>query len=360
MRYCYKLLDENIWYAYLSGTHATLPLAELKAVLEAERIDYNILEVHDQLVLFRLKEVKEGVKLATRSGYIHEVGVALAVSEAHSNCILEAVRNIDLTPLKNHKVIVKVSRIKGYSKHINCLDLTKEIAKLLTERCKHAGCSVGVRGASITLKVLLTEGIAVIGIPLDTLNVSELLERSPHKRPFFKPISLDPRLSRVFVNLSRITHGHIFLDPFCGTGGFVIEANTIANLSYSVCSEIDEELAKGALINLRYYNCVLTDVVVADATHLPFRQNSIDSIGTDPPYGRSSSTKGRRLDVLLRGFLRSALRVIRIGRYISMAIPHWINVKEITTSTNLRLIEQHFMRVHGSLTRILLVFQKVY
>ena len=51
-------------------------------------------------------------------------------------------------------------------------------------------------------------------------------QRRAGERPFFKPVSLDPRLARLAVNLASgpQNRGPV-VDPMTGTGGFLIEAS---------------------------------------------------------------------------------------------------------------------------------------
>ena len=50
--------------------------------------------------------------------------------------------------------------------------------------------------------------------------------RAPTERPFFQPVSLDPRQARLLISLAhrRTSETKTVIDPFCGTGGIVIEA----------------------------------------------------------------------------------------------------------------------------------------
>ena len=43
-------------------------------------------------------------------------------------------------------------------------------------------------------------------------------------RPYFSPISIHPRIARSMVNLANCSPNDTVLDPFCGTGGILIEA----------------------------------------------------------------------------------------------------------------------------------------
>src|SRR3990170_4415126 len=47
------------------------------------------------------------------------------------------------------------------------------------------------------------------------------------RHAFEQPISLPPRFARALVNLSRVPDGGVLLDPFCGTGGILLEAGLV-------------------------------------------------------------------------------------------------------------------------------------
>ena len=53
------------------------------------------------------------------------------------------------------------------------------------------------------------------------------LEHHIKHRPFFSPISIHPRIARSMVNFSNCSLKNKIIDPFCGTGGILIE---IANM----------------------------------------------------------------------------------------------------------------------------------
>ncbi|NIP34812.1 MAG: methyltransferase domain-containing protein, partial [Thermoplasmata archaeon] len=67
-------------------------------------------------------------------------------------------------------------------------------------------------------------------------------------RPFSHPISLHPKYARAMVNLAKVPLGGRILDPFCGTGGVLIEA---ALLGYEpLGSDIDPRMVEGSRRNL--------------------------------------------------------------------------------------------------------------
>ena len=52
-------------------------------------------------------------------------------------------------------------------------------------------------------------------------------ERRAPMRPFFSPVSLHPKYARYLINTSGTAEGDTLLDPFCGTGGILIEASML-------------------------------------------------------------------------------------------------------------------------------------
>lgn len=88
--------------------------------------------------------------------------------------------------------------------------------------------------------------------------------------------------AKLLVNLAFISSSNKvvrFLDPFAGAGGIVLEALSTRILTLSI--DIDPTLRKG-LDKLGSYHSV------ADATSLPFADNSFQLIATEPPYASIS------------------------------------------------------------------------
>ena len=73
---------------------------------------------------------------------------------------------------------------------------------------------------------LFTDPCIAWGIRENNWKKTNYIGRQPMERPFFKPISLEPRLAKLLISLAH-RKGRTpqnFIDPFCGTGGIAIEA----------------------------------------------------------------------------------------------------------------------------------------
>jgi hypothetical protein len=109
--------------------------------------------------------------------------------------------------------------------------------------------------------------------------------------------------ARLLVNLVyRSNEGALLLDPFAGVGGVLIEA--IASGFHVLSGDIDPVLRFG-LANTGAAHCVF------DAVRLPYPDNSIDGIATEPPYD---------LEALytVAAALAEMVRVLRDGGRIAM------------------------------------------
>ena len=81
--------------------------------------------------------------------------------------------------------------------------------------------------------------------------------------------------ARLLVNIALSQPGSSLLDSFAGIGGIVIEALSSGSRTFSL--DVDPTLRFG-LTRLGSRHCV------ADARQLPYRDRSIASIATEPPY----------------------------------------------------------------------------
>ena len=338
-------MRERIFYAITSGIHPTLSISELKGILESENITYNIITTYDQLVLFKA-ENKRINRILERAGLIKEVGIVIKITSSDVNSLIRDIKDIDWSFIDG-EFKVEYKRLRGHGKHINEREVVLKVADTIIRTTNQR---VNLVKPKYLVKLIATNGVIIMGISLGKLDTKQFLFRNPANRPYFHPGALPPHIARVFVNLSRPRYNCPYLDPFCGTGGFLIESCIMGY--YSIGCDIDPRMVEGSIINLKYYGLSNFEVVQADATKLPFT-NMFCSIGTDPPYGRSTSTKGRRLFDLIEGFLHSAASVLKRNSFICFAAPHVVDISDVISDCGMKVLEKHFMRVHGSLTRII-------
>ncbi len=183
-------------------------------------------------------------------------------------------------------------------------------------------------------------------------------QRTANRRPFFHPSSMNPLLQRTMVNLAALKPNEWLLDPFCGTGGALIEAARMGIQSIGV--EIDRKIIWGAYQNLKADEIApdSTHLVFGDATQLCFRRGTISAVVTDPPYGTASSTRGFDLQNLLLNFIREICPLLSPQARVVVAMPSNIEIEDQIAKILNASFKKFFQYVHGSLTRKILVFIK--
>jgi len=341
----YKLL------LLLSGEHPSLPAAEVKAVLEAENCNFNVIHLKPPIMIIELDGRDICKALERRLAMTMEGSYLLFSSSLNMVEIERALKEVDLSFLDGKTIAVRVLK-KAQCSDLSSLELEKRLGAIVLKKAKNV--KVNLKSPDVVLRGIIADAF-YFGIKVFEVDRGSYDFRRPRYRPFFHPGSLEPRICRLFVNLARPKEGSTFLDPFNGTGGFAIEASMIGCQVMGL--DIDDKMCHGSLKNLNALKCQVVSVLKGDARKLPFREGSIESIATDPPYGRSTSLKRAALKELIHTFLHQAEGLLKKGCYICMAHPSWLTDLEIPSG--FKLIEQHEMGVHKSLTRMITVLRRV-
>ena len=336
-------------YAYLSGEHPQVPHEELRGSLEAEGARYRELLRLDQLVVLEVDSLAGLARAVERSAYSREGGEALAMSELGDvGPLAEGFR--ELRERGVARVQVRVERVKGSIEPGEAVEIQRELVKA----ARLAGLDVDPLAETL-VKAYVSEGAVVLGLVSAKRSLGDVRARSPPNRPFWRSGELDLLLSRALVNMSRMRRGDVFLDPFCGTGTIAIEAHLIG-ASRALCLDADPSMVSGALANARSVGCQLL-VAQEDSMAMPLRDGSVDSIATDPPYGRSTRAPGG-YEAVVRGFLREAARVLREGGYVVFAGPADERPYRLALEEGFAVVARMDQFVHSGMTRQIVVAKR--
>src|SRR3989338_11260432 len=82
-------------------------------------------------------------------------------------------------------------------------------------------------------------------------NQDDYEKRKTKNRPESHPSSLHPKLAKAMINLTGAIKSSIILDPFCGSGGLLIEAGLMGMKIEG--SDLDRNMVNRAKINLKHY-----------------------------------------------------------------------------------------------------------
>ena len=335
-----------------SQEHPELPLAELKAVMECENIDAMIDVVTEGLVILRdISEdnIDEYYEILTkRLGYTHEVHEIIIKSSRES--LNEDICSIDWNNYISETFAVRVKRFKS---EIDTVATERKAGALILEHCDNI--KVKLREPNSLVRLVAFGNDVYIAIEKIKLNKKHFQESKPHKRPFFYPGSMSPKLARCMVNLSRAKAGQLVLDPFCGTGGILIEAGLIG--CKVVGSDIYWKMKNGTAINLDYYGITDYRTFNLDVRELKMYEK-VASVVTDPPYGISTSTGDIEGNDIFKEFFHAIYDNMRDDAYLCMASPHYVDLKPMADEVGFEIVEQYGIKMHRSLTRIISVIRK--
>jgi len=221
--------------------------------------------------------------------------------------------------------------------------IARDMGRILARHCR-----VDLDDPEVEIRILMGSKIHA-GILAGKIDRSAMESRKSENRPFSHPISLHPKLARALVNLTGILPGQAILDPFCGTGGILLEAGLMG--CRVMGGDIDQRMVDGSILNLEHYGIHDPDIRRQDISGW---SQQVDAIATDPPYGRSASTGKEEIDSLYRRTFELARSVLKPGGKLAIVLPHEKYIE--LSSMEPELVQP--VRVHRSLTRYFCLFRR--
>ncbi len=327
----------------LSKEHDSFSREEIISLLKAEKIDFKIIKSNEFVLIIEINNKKIN-KIYDRLSYTYYVDDFLFSSKPNLKKIIKLAS--DKIPFFTGSIAIKYT---NRSQKINSQDIVKSLAEVFTKKNK-----VDLENPDNEIRALITDNKIYVGQKIYNVNRSKFEKRKVQFRPFFSPISLHPKIARTLVNLSIVAKGETLLDPFCGTGGILIEAGLIGiNI---IGSDIQEKMVNGSKKNLEYYNIKNYNLFTTDIGSIDRYVKKVDSVVTDLPYGKSTTTKGEdMIDLYDRAFEKIS-KVLKKDRYavIGLSDKKYISVAK----KYLKLVKVHEFIAHRSLTRFFVVFKK--
>ncbi len=174
-------------------------------------------------------------------------------------------------------------------------------------------------------------------------NENAFLHRKPQYRPALYPASLDPQLALAMVNLSGVIRGTI-VDPFCGTGGILIEAALSGR--EAIGYDISRWMLGKCKQNLKYYKLKIP-ISVKDATIF---SRKCKAIVTELPFGKN--TKSQDLVLLYTLFLKNAKNNTK---KVVVSFPDFVDYKEIIKKADWKILYDFHWYLHATLSKHIVV-----
>ncbi len=312
----------------LAGDHPHLPFAELDLI-------GTIVERRDQVAV-----VEEGTP-----GCIPRLALAHAAMEYLGSCSTDPgeLRQMleDLRIESQRPFAARARRIHGSRMNLSQVEIERTLGSLIHGR-------VRLTDPEEEFRLVMSGDRCFLGRVIWRNDPGNFSSRRPGSRPFFHPGVMMPRMVRALINISCAREGEWLLDPFCGTGGIVMEADLLG--VRAVGSDIDPLMVQGSRRNLPGGN-----LLCGDSRALPFRTASVDAVVTDLPYGQSVSIRARSLEDLYSESLAEIARILRRGRRAVLVTHRGI----APVAEEFFRVEASFaQRVHKSLTRHIQVLRR--
>jgi tRNA (guanine10-N2)-dimethyltransferase len=313
----------------LSGENPTLPFAELGCI-------GTVLDQRLQVAVAECPDPEAAQRLAMTHGVLEYLGECEPDLCAFEHLLRDLSLETRLTFAGRAKKVHG-----GCNDHNPCSQ--KEFERMIGAMIDGP---VSLKNPETEYRAILSEDRCYFGKVLFTFDRGSFDARNPGKREFFHPGVMMPRMVRTLVNIACVQPHDIVLDPFCGTGGILIEADLLG--AQAIGSDFDPLMVMGSRQNIPE-----SDLMLADATQLPFGDDTVDVVVTDFPYGQSVCIKkADTMDMLYGDALEEICRVLKPGKR-AVVVTH----RDISpiAAEYFTVLQRHDQRVHKSLTRRVLV-----
>ena len=321
----------------LGGENKELAKIEVWELLKTERYNPEIRFVEGQIIIIKTSQKLE-LKTIRRLGMTKRVSRIIHSSEEKDlGKVIEQLPTLDIgkcsfairqicRKVSERKIAIKIGQKIPTE---NKIDLDNPDVKILF----YAG--------SRTIISIREED--------STTSYKSCLEHHVRYRPYFSPISIHPRIARSMVNLANCSTNDIILDPFCGTGGILIEAADMGMKAKGI--DLLEKMIVNSKGNLEHFGL---EGKIKKGDVEESKNQKFKAIVTDPPYGIASSTGGEKISELLQRTMNIFSEAMEKGKRIVMAISN----PELVQTANFKKIYQFEWYIHKSLTRNILVLEK--
>ena len=225
-------------------------------------------------------------ELTDRLAYTHYIFKLLFKTKLNTKNFIRKINSFNWNKIYKNDFCV---RVKGKAKYTE-----PKLADLIWKRLRNP--KVSLNNAKTNIFFIFTK---------DNIYATKLISnikkdydaRKSHNRDIAQPYSLHPKLARAMVNLTGIQNGEI-VDPFCGTGGILIEAGLMG--LKPIGYDINPWMLKASEKNLKQFKIKSYILKQNDATKL---KDKIMYLTADLPYSRN--TKMANLDELYFNFLNN-------------------------------------------------------
>jgi|SRR3989338_778714 len=342
---------------FLSGDYIDLGKEEVLSLFYIK--DFKLL---NNLLIVDLKNNEKDIKkLSNRLALTKKICKLLF--ECNINDLINSMEKFDWNSVYKNNFCLRINNNKKLKNHKQAEFLKKNLAKYIWRSLKNP--KVNLEDPKTKIELFFANDKAYCGLMIFE-NKEDFESRKAHLRPFPHPSSLHPRVARAVVNLSEIKENEILLDPFCGTGGFLIEAG-LMDIKTIGC-DINKIMIKGCIENLKHYKIKKYKIENQNALKI---NGKFDYVITDLPYGLNSNAiirydkndwKKYRLNLKiqkknfkknLENFYLLFLKALRkkLRKKAVIIFPSYVNYKKLLKNSKFKIEKEFEQYIHRSLTR---------
>lgn len=199
---------------------------------------------------------------------------------------------------------------------------------------------VDLEKAGTNIHIFYTKKNVLVCLLNKKIEQSEFENRRAHLRPEMHPSSLHPRLARAMINLTGIKKGTI-TDPFCGTGGILIEAGLLNFNAEGY--DIEQPILDMAEKNLNEFK-IKHSLSKKDATTI---KKKLTYVVSDLPYAKA--TKTQDLNSLYSKFFEVLKK--QMQKKAVLGLPDFIDNKKLIKNAGLKVEKEFTIYIHKSLSK---------
>jgi len=182
------------------------------------------------------------------------------------------------------------------------MDVARHVGGQIQEKF---GWGVKMKGFDIEVVINIDSNQAYFGIGLTR---ESLFKRNI---THFGPTTLRATICASLLQLAKIQPGDVVCDPMCGGGSIPIEGALAFSQGFFLGGDNHDLATKRTGNNLKEFDRkIQADSIQWDATNIPLRDNSVDVLISDLPFGKRSGSKADNR-VLYPQLLNSMARVVR-------------------------------------------------
>ncbi|HEX9816075.1 MAG TPA: THUMP domain-containing protein, partial [Candidatus Thermoplasmatota archaeon] len=270
---------------WLSGEHPTMPRAEAIAAFLAESPTSKVIQERPRLLLVESGASADDTRrIVARLGLVHDASEFLFGTEWEPATLQRAAAASRLP--RGIRFAVRADRLGQSGPRRTTVE--KDVGgALMLER------QVDLKKPDTMVRCFIDGDYVWTGKQIWARDPKESEARHVKHRPIGSPVSLPPKTARALLNLAMVPNRGTVYDPFCGTGGVLLEG---ASMGFRVIgSDLDRHMVTASKANLAHYRLSATDVFRADVGDAPNELverglPKVDAVVTDLPYGRSASS----------------------------------------------------------------------